>query len=91
MNCYFVSKYYGVLLIKNIILNTNFYIIFFPQQDVDSSRLPLKDDQNVNEEIQALVKKHLDETRLVQGTSILCSGKLAIYSQVKREIFAVML
>lgn len=75
MNCYLVSKYYGVLLIKNIILNTTFYIIFFPQQDVDSSRLPLKDDQNVNEEIQALVKKHLDETRLVQGTSILCSGK----------------
>lgn len=35
---------------------------------MDSSRLPLKDDQNVNEEIQALVKKHLDETRLVQGT-----------------------
>ena len=29
MNCYLVSKYYGVLLIKNIILNTNFYIIFF--------------------------------------------------------------
>jgi len=43
---------------------------------MESSRLPLKDDQNVNEEIQALVKKHLDETRLVQGTSMLCSTKL---------------
>lgn len=43
---------------------------------MDSSRLPLKDDQIVNEEIQALVKKHLDETRLVQGTSVVCSVKL---------------
>lgn len=43
---------------------------------MDSSRLPLKDDQNVNDEIQALVKKHLDETRLVQGMSLFGSGKL---------------
>lgn len=57
---------------------------------MDSSRLSLKDDQNVNEEIQALVKKHLDETRLVQGTSKVWSGKLAINAQVQREILAVL-
>lgn len=57
---------------------------------MDSSRLSLKDDQNVNEEIQALVKKHLDETRLVQGTRILRSRKLAVNAQVQREILAVL-
>lgn len=57
---------------------------------MDSSRLSLKDDQNVNEEIQALVKKHLDETRLVQGTRILWSRKLAVNAQVQREILAVL-
>uniref|UniRef100_A0A8C0AQC3 Lysine-specific demethylase n=1 Tax=Buteo japonicus TaxID=224669 RepID=A0A8C0AQC3_9AVES len=51
-----------------------------PIQDVDSSRLPLKDDQNVNEEIQALVKKHLDETRLVQGGKNIIGSKIRIYS-----------
>ncbi|KAM6136095.1 lysine-specific demethylase 3A isoform 2-T2 [Phoenicopterus ruber ruber] len=51
-----------------------------PIQDVDSSRLTLKDDQNVNEEIQALVKKHLDETRLVQGGKSIIGSKIRIYS-----------
>ncbi|XP_009873526.1 PREDICTED: lysine-specific demethylase 3A-like, partial [Apaloderma vittatum] len=51
-----------------------------PIQDVDSSRLHLKDDQNVNEEIQALVKKHLDETRLVQGGKNIIGSKIRIYS-----------
>ncbi|KAM9580262.1 lysine-specific demethylase 3A isoform 2-T4 [Guaruba guarouba] len=51
-----------------------------PIQDVDNSRLPLKDDQNVNEEIQALVKKHLDETRLVQGGKNIIGSKIRIYS-----------
>ncbi|XP_072718402.1 lysine-specific demethylase 3A isoform X3 [Ciconia boyciana] len=51
-----------------------------PIQDVDSSRLPLKDDQHVNEEIQALVKKHLDETRLVQGGKNIIGSKIRIYS-----------
>ncbi|KAJ7402808.1 Lysine-specific demethylase 3A [Pitangus sulphuratus] len=51
-----------------------------PIQDVDSSRLSLKDDQNVNEEIQALVKKHLDETRLVQGGKNIIGSKIRIYS-----------
>ncbi|XP_074760414.1 lysine-specific demethylase 3A isoform X2 [Athene noctua] len=51
-----------------------------PIQDVDSSRLPLKDDQNVNEEIQALVKKHVDETRLVQGGKNIIGSKIRIYS-----------
>ncbi|XP_054060265.1 lysine-specific demethylase 3A isoform X1 [Rissa tridactyla] len=51
-----------------------------PIQDMDSSRLPLKDDQNVNEEIQALVKKHLDETRLVQGGKNIIGSKIRIYS-----------
>lgn len=58
---------------------------------MDNSRLPLKDDQIVNEEIQALVKKHLDETRLVQGTSIVCSVKLwQEITWAKKEVFAVM-
>uniref|UniRef100_A0A8C9ERQ4 Lysine-specific demethylase n=1 Tax=Pavo cristatus TaxID=9049 RepID=A0A8C9ERQ4_PAVCR len=51
-----------------------------PIQDVESSRLPLKDDQTVNEEIQALVKKHLDETRLVQGGKNIIGSKIRIYS-----------
>ncbi|KAI1238111.1 hypothetical protein IHE44_0012826 [Lamprotornis superbus] len=51
-----------------------------PIQDMDSSRLSLKDDQNVNEEIQALVKKHLDETRLVQGGKNIIGSKIRIYS-----------
>ncbi|KAM6269577.1 lysine-specific demethylase 3A isoform 2-T2 [Porphyrio hochstetteri] len=51
-----------------------------PIQDMDGSRLPLKDDQNVNEEIQALVKKHLDETRLVQGGKNIIGSKIRIYS-----------
>ncbi|XP_025889893.1 lysine-specific demethylase 3A isoform X1 [Nothoprocta perdicaria] len=51
-----------------------------PIQDVESSRLPLMDDENVNEEIQALVKKHLDETRLVQGGKNIIGSKIRIYS-----------
>ncbi|PKU48668.1 lysine-specific demethylase 3a [Limosa lapponica baueri] len=51
-----------------------------PIQDMDSSKLSLRDDQNVNEEIQALVKKHLDETRLVQGGKNIIGSKIRIYS-----------
>ncbi|XP_043368646.1 lysine-specific demethylase 3A isoform X2 [Dermochelys coriacea] len=51
-----------------------------PIQDVDSLRHTLMDDQNVNEEIQALIMKHLDESHLMQGGKNVIGSKVRIYS-----------
>ncbi|XP_050803311.1 lysine-specific demethylase 3A isoform X2 [Gopherus flavomarginatus] len=51
-----------------------------PIQDVDSLRLSLMDDQNVNEEIQVLIMKHLDENHLLQGGKNVIGSKVRIYS-----------
>ncbi|XP_073198969.1 lysine-specific demethylase 3A isoform X3 [Lepidochelys kempii] len=51
-----------------------------PIQDVDSLRHSLMDDQNVNEEIQALIVKHLDESHLMQGGKNVIGSKVRIYS-----------
>ncbi|EMP32189.1 Lysine-specific demethylase 3A [Chelonia mydas] len=51
-----------------------------PIQDVDSLRHSLMDDQNINEEIQALIMKHLDESHLMQGGKNVIGSKVRIYS-----------
>nr|XP_033807917.1 lysine-specific demethylase 3A isoform X2 [Geotrypetes seraphini] len=51
-----------------------------PLQKVESLRHSLLDNRNVNEEIQALIKKNLDESRLLQGDRGLIGSKVRIYS-----------
>ncbi|XP_006028705.1 lysine-specific demethylase 3A isoform X1 [Alligator sinensis] len=49
-------------------------------QDVDSSKLPLTEDQNINEEIQAFKMKCQDESHLLQGGKNIIGSKIRIYS-----------
>ncbi|XP_029448721.1 lysine-specific demethylase 3A isoform X2 [Rhinatrema bivittatum] len=51
-----------------------------PLQKVESLRHSLLDNRNVNEEIQSLIKKNLDESRLLQGTRSLIGSKVRVYS-----------
>ncbi|XP_069488282.1 lysine-specific demethylase 3A [Ambystoma mexicanum] len=51
-----------------------------PLQDVSSLKHSLLDNRNVNEEIQNLLKKSLDESDLFQGTKSLIGTEIRVYS-----------
>lgn len=51
-----------------------------PLQDVSSLKHSLLDNRNVNEEIQDLLNKSLDESHLFQGTRSLIGSKIRVYS-----------